>query len=358
MKARWMTGSSTKPSNHMPQLDSLRGLAVASVVYYHWTPEQYHGGLPLWGGVPLFFVLSGFLISSILLECRAFGRPWYSLRSFYMRRILRIIPLVYLVLFCGYFLRVNGMQDTFVWNITFLTNVYVFLQQRWIGCTGHLWSLAVEEQFYLIWPAIVLWVRPNRLLHSFCGLCFVGFVSLFVSTLVFSNYKMVGVLLPGNLLPLGLGSLLALRRLHPRLIAILTQVSIGALPAFALTTAIISCKFQLPCIFEVSYCCMVVSFFWLVSRASYGFKGVVGYILTLRCLTYLGRISYGIYVLHNFGDFQVGVFCKKILGVSPGALTGTEMLYIKSCATLFGAIASWHVLEFNVNSLKRFFPYR
>src|ERR1017187_4970215 len=104
---------------HMPQLDGLRTLAVAAVAWSHWMlPYQF--GFE-WGlmGVNLFFVLSGFLITGILLDSRAEegepARRWFAIRQFYARRVLRIFPLFYMTLALLALVNVRPIRQTFLW---------------------------------------------------------------------------------------------------------------------------------------------------------------------------------------------------------------------------------------------------
>ena len=154
----------------MPGLDTLRGVAVLSVVFYHglhwWLPPALSISpaarllvlltSPGWLGVNLFFVLSGFLITGILLDTRSSPNYW---KSFYTRRILRILPLYLVVLFILRFY--SGVS----WKYFLLCLFYManFATPRFGLGYGPLWSLAVEEQFYLVWPSLVRFLRPRRL---------------------------------------------------------------------------------------------------------------------------------------------------------------------------------------------------
>ncbi|NBX76762.1 MAG: acyltransferase [Proteobacteria bacterium] len=148
---------------HDPLLDGVRGLAILAVILFHSSvlPVQtlaekiFHGAaLSGWVGVDLFFVLSGFLITRILIQTKDSPHFFFN---FYMRRILRIFPLYYLFLFLAFYVFPLAVSFGFTYW-TFLSNVLV-------GRLGHFqspalditWSLAVEEQFYLLWP-LVVWV--------------------------------------------------------------------------------------------------------------------------------------------------------------------------------------------------------
>src|SRR5665213_1037330 len=156
---------------YMPQLDGLRALAVLAVWFEHWGAppipglKYIHelGGL----GVFLFFVLSGFLITGILLRGReAIETQGIALRevtrTFYIRRFLRILPVYYVVLFSTAILLPNTRR-LFWWHFTYTTNLWYGV--HWFDYVpgAHFWSLAVEEQFYLAWPWLVL-LTPRRFL--------------------------------------------------------------------------------------------------------------------------------------------------------------------------------------------------
>lgn len=117
-------------------------------------------------GVDLFFVLSGFLITGILLDIRATagirGGLLHSLRNFYIRRALRLLPLLYLVVALGYFFKIPPFPQMWLWHATYLSNIYQWLHV-YKGYGSNLWTLAVEQQFYLVWPVIILFV-PRKLL--------------------------------------------------------------------------------------------------------------------------------------------------------------------------------------------------
>jgi peptidoglycan/LPS O-acetylase OafA/YrhL len=178
----------------MPGLDVLRGVAVLAVVLYHglhwWLPPAVSISpgarlvsllaSPGWMGVNLFFVLSGFLITGILLDTRTRPNYW---KSFYTRRALRILPLYLLVLFILRFY--SGVS----WAYFFLCVFYManFAPARFGMGYGPLWSLAVEEQFYLVWPLLVRRLRPRALAILCLG-------SIFLSPLL--RYLSVSRILP------------------------------------------------------------------------------------------------------------------------------------------------------------------
>src|SRR5437762_7625759 len=141
----------------MPQLDGLRALAVTAVIAQHY--KVLVGGAGY--GVHLFFVLSGFLITRILLgerenvETLGITRV-RAFRQFYVRRMLRIFPLYYFVVIAGIALGVRNAREYAPWLLTYTFNLKMAAQGTVVEPFVHFWSLAIEEQYYLVWPWLIL----------------------------------------------------------------------------------------------------------------------------------------------------------------------------------------------------------
>lgn len=172
-------------SRHIRALDGVRGVAVVLVFIYHAflttikidspVTAFLHGlALRCWIGVDLFFVLSGFLITGILLRAKDVTNYY---RVFYARRALRILPLYYLVMFGGMLaLHVHPPLRFQIWYWLNFSNVITAFYPLLIPCLSHYWSLAIEEQFYFAWPAVVRKASPKTLVR----LCIVLIVSCFL----------------------------------------------------------------------------------------------------------------------------------------------------------------------------------
>src|ERR1700722_802034 len=181
------------PMKYEPSLDGLRAIAVTSVVVYHANDALLPGG---WAGVDVFFVLSGFLISTLLLkEVSTFNT--INLRKFYTRRALRLIPalacLIAVLLPISWFSRHYKAQDFYaiIMSVTYLMNWNRSF--GWFpgdgGFLGHTWSLAMEEQFYLIWPGTLIFLTRRRRAAPF--LIF-GLIALVFSWRLFLVYSGAG----------------------------------------------------------------------------------------------------------------------------------------------------------------------
>ena len=206
---------------YMPQLDALRALAVLAVMVHHFLPvDRYIPPDYITLGllaVRLFFVLSGFLITGILLNYRN-DAPGNALRRFYLRRVLRIFPIYYLTLFIALALQVRSIQQGAFWHLTYLSNYVAGFHPEWMGPASHFWTLAVEEQFYFVWPFILLFVPRKHLAKTIVGTILVAVVfRAFI--LYFSNISIdaAGIFTFATLDSLGGGALLAFFHYDERL---------------------------------------------------------------------------------------------------------------------------------------------
>jgi peptidoglycan/LPS O-acetylase OafA/YrhL len=214
---------------HIPVLDGMRGIAVLCVMVLHFTLVDAVTGTERiffdvarvgWVGVDLFFVLSGFLITGILYDAKG-GAHFF--RNFYMRRVLRIFPLYYAFLFLVLValptVRPTAVVpgETQLWLWTYLSNI-LFARVGWEGVPGHtthLWSLAIEEQFYMLWPLVVFFASRRRL------------VQICIGAIVFAELTRIGLhytapngiagyaLMPARIDALGVGALVAVLAREP-----------------------------------------------------------------------------------------------------------------------------------------------
>lgn len=202
-------------TSHIAELDGVRGVAILSVLFYHlfWftSPGGSWTGIPFavwkvaqigWIGVNIFFVLSGFLITRILISKR--DQKNYF-KSFYLRRALRILPLFFLTLAFIYFHYENSRKFVLL-NLIFMAHIPAVFNV--VPCYPGLWSLSMEEQFYLVWPQFVRRVSPLKLWIFAVLLCLLSPV-LRASTFVIPSYSLVAVAL-GGFDGFGYGAIIAL----------------------------------------------------------------------------------------------------------------------------------------------------
>lgn len=324
----------------MPQLDGLRAVAVACVLGFHFVPgvDRY---APLGAmGVRLFFVLSGFLITGILLSWR--GQPLgAALPTFYTRRALRIFPLFYFVLMAAAMLDIGPVRDTFAWHAAYLSNAYFYLRGDWHGSVSHLWSLAVEEQFYLVWPWLIL-CAPGRWLRP----AIVVMVAIApVSRLIFPH-PMDSVLPTSGLDSLGLGALVALGSAPAPLRGMPddggSDTLFGAVGSVLVGATLLLRYLGLGGQYQVVGLDFGVSLLsaWWVARAARGFGGAPGAFLSSSPAIGIGKISYGLYVYHGFTPYLLGRYVPGFMMMP----TSIRVLLLTGVTALI-ALASWRWLE-------------
>ena len=317
-----------KFDERIPQLDSLRAFAIGGVMIFHSPVGFVERYIPLALGVQLFFVLSGFLITRILLR----GTPTVAfVGGFYVRRALRLFPLYYLVLAIVAMYSAE-VRDAWPYYSLYGANFWVAANMKW-GTLTHFWTLAVEEQFYVVWPLVVLFCS-RRVLTSVC-------VALIIAAPVFrfamASNPFAFVLLPGSFDCLACGSLLAVigpqRPTLSRMIV--ASVSIGL--------TLVSRLIYIPIPFGVYLTLPLPFFFYLISGAACEFRGMLGAVLSSPVLRYIGRISYGLYVIH----FPINLWLVPYLTQWTKHTSVAGMI---AAAITFGlASLSWHYFEGPIN---------
>ncbi|MBI1422090.1 MAG: acyltransferase family protein [Gammaproteobacteria bacterium] len=369
--------------SHMPQLDALRGIAILWVILHNAAldgtgpPQSIAMNLIDllsnigWVGVQLFFVLSGFLITGILLDGRGATNQF---RTFYARRTLRIFPLYYGFLLLAFVIlpwlgivtwhTVGSRELTLYW--TYLINWgQPFIHQP---VFPHLWSLAIEEQYYLLWPLLVIFLRKRTLAYVCAALIVTAFLSrayiMFNYDRAFSEHAMYtftitrwDALAVGSLLALLVRSdsaLVYLQRYFTRGFVMLTMLlvaQIGAMRSFA------------PSGYQgiLNQISIAVWFAMLVLLSIAPWHNQLDNLrptFSNRFLRWVGKYSYAIYIFHFpakliwFSHFAIPVMPNAAwqqLGV-----TLYNFIGITALATAASYI-SWHVLEQPFLRLKRRF---
>ncbi|HEY8378150.1 MAG TPA: acyltransferase [Nannocystis sp.] len=365
----------------MPGLDGVRGLAILLVMLLHLgvmipeTPVEHAvltGVSAGWIGVDLFFVLSGALITGILLDSR--GGPRYF-RNFYIRRVLRIFPLYFSILIFSFyvlphfphpklenFARVEGNE---VWYWLYLQNFAIGLQG---GCRHAImdvtWSLAIEEQFYLVWPLLVHRLPARRLVRLCLGVIAVGVALRVAAPAMGVDPWLVYVSTPTRLDGLCAGALvaLALRSRAPR--EVLERAGRRVLAVGAAVTAVVAAlSGGLPhdgrVVQSVGYTSLAAMFAGLVllTILHSGTGSGVDRIMRSRVLTALGVYSYAIYLFHVPLRAVLRDTILRPEGFSRwpgGTLVAQLVFYVAAGAFAFvAAWASYHLFEKHFLRLKR-----
>ena len=292
-------------TDHIPVLDGLRGIAVLLVLWSHLEAVTAHTPLrfvdyvlqPGYLGVDIFFVLSGFLITRILLSNRARRRP---VKNFLIRRFLRIFPIYYLtVLVVGFW-----HPGAYVWwCAVYLSNFYLPFNPRPVPL-GHTWSLAVEEHFYLVWPWVVqkLSWRTSRAV-ALWGVLPVAVIAASIALAVGPRVTMGRFIYMGTIFrasSLALGALFAfhegwLRANTRNCWRVFGWMLLPALIILPLGEFVFEGLIPLTKMVGFSILCSAILSAALALRDASTWPARV---LRSAALTFVGRISYGLYLYH------------------------------------------------------------
>lgn len=358
------------PKGHIIQLDGIRFIAVALVLVDHLIPGFIPYG-PL--GVTVFFVLSGFLISRILLLSRAKfeGQPGgfrKYLTKFLIRRTIRIFPVYYLCILVLWLLDVPPVRDHLSWLVFYGTNIYIAYFQTWMGSVDHFWSLAVEEQVYLFFPFFLFFVPRNSILIS---LALMGLFSIALRAYFYYSgqpWFVSYVSMPACLDSFAIGGFMAWLQLYKmdlfkKIFSKSWPVLVGALAWGLLhyySHFFASTKYNFANVVADRFVSSIFCFF-LIGRGVMGYTGIIGSFLENGISVYLGKISYGIYLYHNFvynhyhsgPNHPVTRLLKKTYELLP-ELQGSVVFEftVVVVLTIFVAAISWEYFEKPINALK------
>jgi peptidoglycan/LPS O-acetylase OafA/YrhL len=326
-------------------------------------------------GVELFFVLSGFLITGILYDAR--NKPNYF-RNFYMRRVLRIFPLYYGVLALVFFVAplisvlrgpsLDYLVDRQAWAWLYAVNIYIAIQGDWsFSYLEHLWSLCIEEHFYLVWPlAVFLMARRPRMLIGVCLAVSLGaMLARLTGSMMGLSWWTTYVLTPFRLDGLALGAFLAVMARQPggldRLVRALPAVTAIAAALLLLTfvwTRLVSrdsMELVLPvraAVIQVLLACLLV---WALVASE---QSSISRFFRSRWLVFLGTYSYGLYVYHHFISYYLTInHTERELTTWLGSHGAAIALQATLGAAVSVAIAyaSYELFEKRFLGLKRFY---
>jgi peptidoglycan/LPS O-acetylase OafA/YrhL len=371
---------------HLPALDGLRGIAVLLVMGHH-ILQPFLGGPALadsitsvasigWIGIDLFFVLSGFLITGILYDTK--GSPGFW-RNFYIRRGLRIFPLyyVFLALLCLILphlapddtAKIAELRGACPWYWSYLANFYMAQHGPGPFNTAHLWSLSVEEQFYLMWPTIVFLVERRNLLRlcvaaiAAAALCRIGLMYLGASS------DTIYVMLPTRVDSIAVGAWIALTVRSPsgpHLIIRFAPVVAGLSAAVLLLLLALApgnLSTAAPFMRTAGYTLNAVLFGGVSAMALVRPRPRrKGGSLESPVLRFFGRHSYALYLVH---PLVYGVFKRLGLGGAleplvslPGPIQVPIWLTMNGAVAIVLSLVAWYGVERPFLRLKNRFPTR
>jgi peptidoglycan/LPS O-acetylase OafA/YrhL len=370
--------------SYIKPLDGIRFLAVTLVLLDHWSGDKM--GFPAgYLGVCLFFVLSGFLITRILLQAKQKDdqkgvRHTASIKRFFIRRTIRIFPLYYLTLLVLFLADVPPIREKIFWLVSYSSNIYMALNATWLGSSDHLWSLAVEEQFYLFFPFLIFFLPFGRLPRLFPLLILFSVALRAYFFYTNASWIVSYVLVFTCLDAFGLGAWLAWlqRTKNERAERIFSSVYTLTGSLLAYIGLLIFEKYsQLEPhneliviwlrLFESIVSVSLIGYVsWGIPKNSDAFAPILEKFLLFPLFVYIGKVSYGIYIFHNFvyntyhtpASHPTARLLHSIHQVLPWFQSSWLFSFFLFYAITLGlATLSWYAFEKPINRWKDTFTY-
>lgn len=338
-------------------LNGIRAIAVFFVIISHRFPEEHFlKSFPIGSyGVDIFFVLSGFLISrGLFFQLKSKESTLRSknqiLKSFFLKRCLRIFPIYYtllLFLFLTKGIIGNNYTENIWWYVLYGANYLNYFQNKWFGALAHLWSLSVEEQFYIFFPILLVFIFRKRILLMLTLFIIIGTLYPFF---IDGNTR---ILTLSCINAFGIGGLLAYLEIYknsfvfsfyrctiflsiPIILLIIVHNLVTKIPFFPERLAV-----SVITIFVITRC--------LLKPTSF----VVSKILNNRFLNFIGIISYGVYLYHNI----VPKYWKYVLFKLNANLNNYQFSYVEfllqTSFIIFLSYCSWILIEKPILNLKK-----
>ena len=341
-------------SNYLPHLDGLRALAILGVLCEHFglpLPDLLRFG-PL--SVRFFFVLTGYFITLSLWKVETqMKRPGEGglihLGRYYLARLLRIGPPFYLSLLLGALFGIEEVRTHFFWLAIFQTNNYIAYLGYWPDAISHYWSLAVQEQFYLLWPVVVLAMPRKWFIPAVVGFILFGLAFRIFCVVTEASTITRWVTIFGCIDSFAVGALVAWMK-RSRLLERMQFLPKTVL--FALPLVAFSCFFLGRALMTLPegnlFLTLTESFdavflAWLLVTVLNGIKSRYGQFLGWTPMVYLGKISYGIYVYHVF----IIVLVSPLLvpyGLDESHYAAIRILLLFILTVTISSL-SWHFFE-------------
>ncbi|MFA6961803.1 MAG: acyltransferase [Opitutaceae bacterium] len=354
-------------SSRLTELDSLRFFAVVGVMAVHFSPGKlaHMGPWGLWG-VRFFFVLSGFLITQLLLSARKRvdarqSRAAMEFVMFCMRRALRLWPTYLLAVVGAALVGLAYARDMLPWNLAFAGNYYIVRHDLWPSLMSHLWTLAVEQQFYVLWPLLILLAPSAGITMGLWMLILAGPLFRAAEMIWGTGSAVHFALLPSCVDYFAWGGLLAWILSHP---SVRIQCPSPRTCGWVSGVVFISCF--------AGFHLGVYNFGPALWSALEGTLIAVASVLLIRhcaapqdswlkaglrqpVFVYLGRISYGIYLYHNFVHWLGPGLLRRVTGLRYFSNEWAHVLYYMCLAIVISSI-SWHLLERPLERLRHRLP--
>lgn len=353
---------SSKPQhNYLPQLDGIRTIAIGLVLIFHWLPTTHwintlpNGTI----GVTLFFVLSGFLITDILIKNKteSLGGAAQVYKNFMIRRALRIFPIYYLTLAVGFALpKLHIPFTTALYQHPWYYILYTYnhlLEKTgfWADAFSPYWSLAVEEQFYLVWAFVVLLIPKKHTITLLWTTVILGIIFRFYFIYIQQGQGLITVTCIDCFAWGGLLSWYRINHVQDQLHRLLRYT---VLPSLAILLYVSFVKDNTATLVKILFLRTAISCIsaYILSLICSPKPHWLNTVLSSAPMVFVGKISYGVYVYHMTVPLLFWFVWQKF------HLPAIGNHFASLIVLLVASYLSWILFEKPINNLKKYFPYQ
>jgi peptidoglycan/LPS O-acetylase OafA/YrhL len=340
-----MSGLPADGNDRRVQIDGLRALALIGVLFVHfWHKDPVTEHVR----VSLFFAVSGFLITHILYSAKRRGGR-IRILNFYVRRMLRLFPALFILVLVGAWFDMEGFRTSALWHAAQLSNIRFVLTESfepWVA--AHLWSLNILEQFYLLWPLVIILLPLSRILtFTIAAFAALVFVRVNGDHLGLDGWTL-NLVLAGD--PIYFGCFAYFLQLHEptrqvlrSAYAVVASLIVLAAPYFLWTGFGASESYRI--LIQPALAVLIVG-------AYHGYRGPLGAALGSKVAQFLSKISYGMFIYHLALWWLVTQYFPELFERGPRTFA------VMSAVTIMAATLSWYLVEQPLSRLKDRFPVR
>ncbi len=333
---------------------------MLGVIWLHWAPREWRGSLPFEIGLYFFLTLTGFLTTRVLLRDRDAGeklhKPWrrMAVRHFLKRRAIRLLLPCYVAMLFGWACAAPDLRAHLWVYLAQLANFHIAFSPAWPSGTAHYWTLAIQIQFFLLWPLVIFYLPRKLLGPAMLAVVAMAPLTRWAALNFFPQLYHPGAFSTSAGDYLGMGSLLALamEKGMPEGDRRLAQAAWVAFACYLVLYCFDESGHPIAGVRHVQQTFLSVVFAGLISATLRGFTGPLARILDNPVVQHLGRISYGLYLFHTTVPLAVGKVLPWLWWADgpPALMTALRILVF----ALGSWAAAWLCLRYLEQPLDRF----
>ncbi|GAA5484217.1 acyltransferase family protein [Haloferula sargassicola] len=328
------------------QLDGWRAFGVLGVMWLHWIPDAWETPLPFETGLYFFLTLTGFFVTRVVLRDKAAGKPKLY-QTMVRRRAMRIMIPCFAAFAFAWIVRAPDFVENPGWYLAQLANFHIASLPAWPSGTSHYWTLAIQSQFYLLWPLVILMLPRRALIPACLVTALLAPLSRYILQTEFSHLPQAGAITSCCLDYLGLGALLAV--LLQRGMAAddkrLKAVAWVAATIYAVLYSLEEAGHTIEGIRYFKQTFLTIALCGLIAASLSGLPRWLAWLLEHPVTRHIAKISYSLYLFHTLVPLALGWVVPFLWKLPEGHATSALMMGVFGLASWGVCWLSWRYIE-------------